>query len=174
MIDRVLTLWKVADVADRYPWWTPPTMTDYMYSGSFEVSTTDRALERRGLAVVVRSDFADRPDRPETFLTKPGELMGLLLIEAGFEVPKTMLGFAHGVPPHPDDLDDLGGRHVGKFRPNADGSGFEIERLELPPDRRLDIWEPGDEHYYAELSVVDRKIIEARIEAARDTEPAPA
>lgn len=148
MIDRLLGLWTITDLADRYEWWQPPPTC--ATAGPWDVSATDRGLQRRGLLEI---------NEDHTQLTRPGWLVAELLIEAEFPRPTKahqLLGFAGAVPPHPDDCDDLGGRRMGAIMLNhqSQGSGgvAEFVKYELPRDRRLDLWKPGDELFWCDFT----------------------
>jgi hypothetical protein len=159
MIDRVLSMWKMTEVASRYDWWAPPSSA-FASGPNSTMATTDAALARRGLLDYATEYEPDSLDRPIVMLTEPGELMARLLVAAEFPIPRPRFGFGGGIEPHPDDCDDLGGRHTGRvvWLTNDDGQpvDLEIEPLELVRDRRLDMWQPGDEHYYGHMTITDR------------------
>ncbi|MCH9686305.1 MAG: hypothetical protein K0V04_33040 [Deltaproteobacteria bacterium] len=189
MIDRLVSIWHVHDVATRYDWWEPPATVCATGEASTS-SQTDAALTRRGLLEHDTDRLADfglrhdgqRVALPTVKLTEPGILTAQLVIAAGFQPTKARIGFGGGIDAHPDDCDHLGGRHEGRmvWLTNADGSPGDcnIEPIELPRDRRLDLWEPGDEIYYEHMSMKDmgelnNKKIDAERAARGETGPRP-
>lgn len=171
MIDRLLNLWKITEVAARYDWWTPPL--DPFATGPASTNNgTDSALIRRGLAEV-------DPDRVQRFanhrcepivrpvlqLTHPGNLMAELLLAAAFPLPTRHFGipFNGGIEAHPDDCDHLGGRHEARMIWTHVEAEPEFEQIDLPSDRRLDLWQPGDEHYYGHMAIKDKRKLDAMV-----------
>lgn len=123
MIQLLLWLHTVSDLASRYPWFRPreanfgePTQVAIDWS-----SSAVKALARRGLVDV-------NPQAPPCCfhevirLTEAGRLMALLLIEAGF---LSSLLFTDQIPPHPDD----------RIKIRLDGGPTPPK----PHDRRLDV-----------------------------------
>lgn len=136
-IAKVLFMHKERDLIARFPWFETGRPANNFCTDANEVAaqltdSTVRALVRRGLVNVTPKE---RPafNHDVVTLTRAGELIAMLLIEAGFTAPPAGLM----VNLHPDD------RAPSRW---VDG---DIEVGPWPHDRRLDTMLPDDVPYMA-------------------------
>lgn len=136
-INWLLRRAKIVELTERYPW----------YDGAFPINfgdetgardaalltdSTVRALVRRGLVTVTPRPLPTT-DMEIVEVTRAGEILTDLLIEAGFEVDPRTVPKVHR---HPDD------------RARIVVSGHGITHEPSGPDRRAPV-HPGDELFLA-------------------------
>lgn len=173
MIDLLLERWTIEDLAARYDWWSPAAIPARFVNDRDVVDiggSTARALARRGLMTYVECACPRGEPGVRLGLTDPGTKLAELLRLAEFTTDWQARGMM-AIPPHPDDCDDLGHRpriklewtRIGTEAPTLREAGYPIE---WPRDRRLDLWQPGDEEHWEPVSMVDRPELDAMIAAA--------
>lgn len=185
MIDLLLQRWTMEDLAERYDWWEPRwgVPTDLIQDAAEQIGgSTARALVRRGLLTYIECDGPDgRGGRRPCIrigLTDPGTKLAELLRLAEFTSPWRAAGMS-AIPPHPDDCDDLGYRprrklewvRIGTEPSTLKDTGYPES---WPRDRRLDIWQPGDEEHWEPVSMVDKPELDAMVAAAQSKDEVPA
>lgn len=180
MIDRILIRATVDDLATRYPWWTGPRWSSRPGDTGLAdfTDSTSNALARRGLIEWIECPCANGQAGARESLTPAGSALAELLRLAEFTTTWRAAGMG-AIPAHPDDCDDFGYRprrklewvRIGTEPPTLKS----VEReLEWPRDRRLDLWQPGDEEHWEPVALPDRDELAAMVAAAKAKDEVPA